>query len=329
MSSLGTMAWDFTKNNPASQLTRLWLATLIRAVMTRDITQFRSVLQAISAARLGDGNQGGSPDPNQPLWGVARYPDNLTLIVLGGTYTPQQWYSHLAGFQMRSGPWPGKVHSYWAQTAAALAANIGGALGPLPGQRFFLTGHSWGGACAQILCYLLAQQYPGSTFQTVTFGSPKVGNQAFADAFDSYLGEEHVVRDPVVVLPPSVSATTKFLFLGAASFLFPNTYARAGVMSWNTGGPQQLTRGFNYYDHENLALVDLLTNSQFVRCHALYYYALTFFRQCKLNANLRGATWALDLGYDLADLQTLNANFSQSEGLVTNPAFPVPIPNEP
>lgn len=326
--TVSSMVWDFS-NSGTYNLMRYWLSTLIRAVMRNDSALLQNVLNASGNPWLLIANQGASPDPNIPLWAAASYPGNVTLIVVGGTYLPSQWYGHIGGLGMSTGPWQGRVHTYWANTATALAAQITGTLGSLPAQRFFLVGHSWGGACCQILNYLLAAAYPGSTFQTVTFGAPKVGNADFGRGFNAYLVNDKIANDPITFLPPYVNSFQKFLVLGVSSLFFANHYAHAGVAFEHGGGPGRGLGTAGLLSNDNGALLCLLTNREPMRNHQLYYYAKHYFRSVELDVASRGPNLPADLGFDFEALNTQNGIISQAEGLVVTPAWPVPENAEP
>jgi predicted lipase len=65
-----------------------------------------------------------------------------------------------------------------------------------------LTGHSLGGALAQLAAVELAQQ--GYNISLMTFGSPRVGDGTFANIINSLVSQNFRVthwRDPVVHVP--------------------------------------------------------------------------------------------------------------------------------
>lgn len=93
-------------------------------------------------------------------------------------------------------------------TYAALRENLKGnltAIGCAPGSEVAVTGHSLGAAVAQLAMFDLA----GDGYRIVrsyVFGSPRVGNQAWAMAFQARLAGTEVYlvthgRDPVPHLP--------------------------------------------------------------------------------------------------------------------------------
>jgi len=77
-----------------------------------------------------------------------------------------------------------------------------------PGNKVTYTGHSLGGALAN----LAAAEHQGEKgkVEVVTFGAPRVGDKAFAATLESKLGQEKITRvttpgDPITQVPPSAS----------------------------------------------------------------------------------------------------------------------------
>jgi len=73
----------------------------------------------------------------------------------------------------------------------------------------YLTGHSLGGALAQVMGAYLANKYSDRNFRVITFGQPKVGNDKFKDWSENELTNLSVWRfvnrsDAVPRLPPGV-----------------------------------------------------------------------------------------------------------------------------
>lgn len=68
-----------------------------------------------------------------------------------------------------------------------------------------LVGHSLGGALALLDAVFLPLHLPtGTKFTTITYGMPRVGNQAFADYVDAHVTNlSHInnKKDPVPILP--------------------------------------------------------------------------------------------------------------------------------
>ncbi|KAF9466209.1 lipase [Collybia nuda] len=91
-----------------------------------------------------------------------------------------------------------------ARSAAAVLAAVQSAMSKNGATKVTIVGHSLGGAIALITSVYLPLHLPASTtFQTFTYGMPRVGNQAFADYVDSHLHLAHVNnQDDIVPIVP-------------------------------------------------------------------------------------------------------------------------------
>lgn len=128
-------------------------------------------------------------------------------LVFRGTVTVEEWIRNLnislAPF-LRDGF--GKVHEGFLQTYGLLRSAILEALvTDGGGKRLFITGHSLGGALATLAAADISRgtMYPSPVLYT--FGSPRVGDRFFADAFNrrNGLSSYRVVNtsDVVVSIP--------------------------------------------------------------------------------------------------------------------------------
>ncbi|KAK0383717.1 hypothetical protein NLU13_9628 [Sarocladium strictum] len=102
-----------------------------------------------------------------------------------------------------------KVHqgfsAAWDEIAVAAQAAINTALAANPGYRVIATGHSLGGAVATLGAVYLRQN--GIPIDTYSYGSPRVGNDKFANFVSNQTGGEYRVThtdDPVPRLPPII-----------------------------------------------------------------------------------------------------------------------------
>ncbi|KAF9466208.1 lipase class 3 family protein [Collybia nuda] len=91
-----------------------------------------------------------------------------------------------------------------ARSAAAVLAAVKTAMSANGATSVTIVGHSLGGAIALISSVYLPLHLPaGTTFKTVTYGMPRVGNQAFADYVDSHASVSHVNnQDDIVPIVP-------------------------------------------------------------------------------------------------------------------------------
>ena len=102
----------------------------------------------------------------------------------------------------------GFLESYEAlQPGVAAALNV---LGAAESPFVWVTGHSLGAAMAEVATFeLIAQGFPVST--AYTFGTPRVGNPAWASAYSAVVNQKGVAnfrvihdKDAVPHLPPKV-----------------------------------------------------------------------------------------------------------------------------
>jgi Lipase (class 3) len=116
-----------------------------------------------------------------------------TAIVIAGTNQPSDWLINLLAMPM-GGTWD--VHPGYAAIAVALAPQIRAI--ETPGSLTVI-GHSKGGAIAALLGAILG-------CQAVSFGSPRVGSQRFADHCPASVLYSRVIRpfDIVARLPSRI-----------------------------------------------------------------------------------------------------------------------------
>ncbi|KIJ65392.1 hypothetical protein HYDPIDRAFT_39340 [Hydnomerulius pinastri MD-312] len=69
-----------------------------------------------------------------------------------------------------------------------------------------MVGHSMGGAVSLDSIYLPLWLPRGTTFKTIAYGLPRVGNQELANYVDANTNLTHInnMEDPVLVLPPMI-----------------------------------------------------------------------------------------------------------------------------
>ncbi|KAK0501862.1 Alpha/Beta hydrolase protein [Armillaria luteobubalina] len=97
----------------------------------------------------------------------------------------------------------------FSRIASTVLSTVQSALTSTGAQSVVVTGHSLGAALATLDALMFHDALTNISIQTTTFGSPRVGDQAFADFVDSSLSNEGFARitnkaDPVPHLPPLV-----------------------------------------------------------------------------------------------------------------------------
>ncbi|KAG7445156.1 alpha/beta-hydrolase [Guyanagaster necrorhizus] len=100
-----------------------------------------------------------------------------------------------------------QVHSGFkesqADTATEVLSLVKTAMSKYSTTSVAVVGHSLGGAIALLDGVYLDLQLPMASVSVISYGMPRVGNQAFADYVDAHVNVSHVnnKRDPVPILP--------------------------------------------------------------------------------------------------------------------------------
>ncbi len=144
--------------------------------------------------------------PTVPL-GAYQIGAEFVIVAISGTETLLHWALNVLGsLQTAAPPVPGKVSTYWATAAFQVAVAIGPAItAALPSRRLVLLGHSSGGAIVQILASLWSD-LAGNGTTVYTYGAPRVGDPAFADAVGGVVHRVENTDDPIPSLPPETWA---------------------------------------------------------------------------------------------------------------------------
>jgi len=160
---------------------------------------------------------GGDGDTTQ-FWYVGFDPVSASIVVAHQGTDPSQFEADLtdADFFLETlnpSLFPGisssvEVHNGFAaeqaSTAPAILAAVTSGLSEFGTKEVLLTGHSLGAALSLLDSVYLPLHLPSSTsFKTMVYGLPRVGNQAFANYVDAHQHLIHVnnEEDPVPILP--------------------------------------------------------------------------------------------------------------------------------
>lgn len=141
---------------------------------------------------------------------LAEMGDHLILSFKGTSISSRQNIATDLDFTMTKPGWsPGRIHQgfangledAWIQIANALARHR-------PHRKeIWVTGHSLGAALAQLAAYRLKHQLKYEIRAVYTYGTPRVGDEGFVNAYDQSLGERtfpHINADDVVPnVPPA------------------------------------------------------------------------------------------------------------------------------
>ncbi|ANE48631.1 hypothetical protein SY83_01060 [Paenibacillus swuensis] len=159
-------------------------------------------------------------DSKKELYGFVLESANEFVIAFRGTDSAEDWVSDSMAGQVpfrfvRNG---GKTHSGFTALYASMRQDILRTLRGLPsGKPLYITGHSLGGALATLCAVDVAVHSKFSRPRIYTFGSPRVGNDAFAAKFNRLIRVSRRIantQDIVPSLPPRVyrSAQTRQVF---------------------------------------------------------------------------------------------------------------------
>jgi len=162
---------------------------------------------------------GGDGDAVQ-FWYVGYLPTAQTVIVAHQGTNPVKLLADLTDLNILLKPldaslFPGipsdvEAHSGFAneqaRTASTILYHVKSTLSAQGLSQVTVVGHSLGGALALLDGVFFRLQLPGVTVNVISYGMPRVGNQAFANFVDSQLGGRvtHVNnrKDPVPIVPP-------------------------------------------------------------------------------------------------------------------------------
>lgn len=145
-------------------------------------------------------------DPDNPIPCIAFARQGTHYYVwVAGTVNVDQWIGNVAGC-LTPRPYADGilVHSFfWLLAQQLLVGGDSHLPASAPGIRFTVTGHSLGGAVAQILCIELGNRYGVDNVELLTFGQPKCFTAGLSggDLWPTYI-RVRVPNDPVPMVPP-------------------------------------------------------------------------------------------------------------------------------
>lgn len=125
-------------------------------------------------------------------------PDGTNFVVFRGTQANKAT-DILVDLRFGLKPWRGlgRVHRGFRETYESLEDAIGKWLARRPAGRLVVTGHSLGAAMATVMAAVREEA------ELVTFGSPRVGDAAFAARFEARAVRRYVdCTDGVTIVPP-------------------------------------------------------------------------------------------------------------------------------
>jgi pimeloyl-ACP methyl ester carboxylesterase len=163
--------------------------------------------------------------------------DRVAVIAFRGTDERFDWIANGDFRQLLDLDGARRVHSGFRSAYRPFDQQVQDYLREHAPERVWITGHSLGGAMAACCAYeLLKTRAPISG--VVTFGQPRVGNEALAQYLDAELGDRYLrlmnEGDPVPILPPCFGR-----YLPA--------YWHSGRRAWFFGGELFTTEGPTLY----------------------------------------------------------------------------------
>lgn len=159
-------------------------------------------------------------DPTNPVPCIAFARQGLHYYIwVAGTVNIDQWTGNVAG-ALTPRPYANGilVHSFfWLLAQQLIAGGESRLPTPADGIKFTVTGHSLGGAVAQILCIELGTRYGRDNVELLTFGQPKCFTAGLpgTQLWPTYV-RVRVPQDPVPMVPPD-RLLSFFLSLGIPS----------------------------------------------------------------------------------------------------------------
>lgn len=128
--------------------------------------------------------------------------------------------------------YPGLVCPFYADSANQLLIQFYAWLVERLGtRRIIVCGHSYGGACAQLIAHRLCVGLPGQVEAAVIFGAPRVGNRVWTENQLGVVRRLQTVEDLICTLPPNDPTLLAILDGGVRA---RGQYLHAGV-GWDLG----------------------------------------------------------------------------------------------
>lgn len=167
---------------------------------------------------------------------IGNVPEGV-IVAFQGTLPPSErsgladWAEDLDADPVSDPHYPGLVHAGFRDAVAAILPRLAP---EIPAGPLFITGHSLGGAMAQLAAFRLAGENPN----VVTFAAPMVGDAEFAASLASLVRYENQ-GDVVPSVPPGIykhAGTPRLIWGGSVVADYPNGWTAAVWRSLLTGG---------------------------------------------------------------------------------------------
>ena len=221
------------ENNPARQaqwMTRLGLdrPAMIRSGQPCGATCF---IERILQAWFPRSKQPEASESDQFFAFVGILQGRIILLAVRGTDNPENFLTDADALLVPHVPYPGLVHQGFAAAVDALWPQLQTAIASLPRTLpVWIAGHSLGGAMATLASVRLAAQ--GFQVKAVyTFGSPRVGDNVFHDAYQFNACNYRFVNYDDIV--PHLPLRLAFKHVGTPELLNGDGKLTTGQPAWD------------------------------------------------------------------------------------------------
>lgn len=225
--------------NTSSEVFPTYWAAYVHATLVRAVSMGRQdIIQNWSAA--AGGNQVYfSPADDSLLSGVAIVKDHqVGVVAFQGTLTTYQTLQQILNVTQGTFPGvPGTVNGYYGACFFERKAAFQNAINALPpGFRLYFTGHSAGGAIAQVAFNWFRYNSNITAWGCMTFGQPRAGNPTFANSTPRPYLRWIAQDDFIPGLPPNTFQAFALLGPIATNILGVNyRHARSGWLLMDNG----------------------------------------------------------------------------------------------
>lgn len=179
-----------------------------------------------------------------PRSGFVAMSDEVAVVAFRGTDDPEDWIANFTWDQLADSQSDREVHTgFWGEYKV-FAQAVRDSLDDRAPKRIWITGHSLGGAMAACCAYDFLQK-EAPLAGVVTFGQPRIGNEALAKFLDVELGDRYLRLmnhgDPVVILPPGTGRLIPSYWHSGrrAWFLAGQLFANQGPTPYSQPAPDE------------------------------------------------------------------------------------------
>lgn len=177
------------------------------------------------------------PESWPPSLAVIRSGSGRYFVLMPGTVNISQWRGHVIGSFLRSyAGGQSLLNGQWAYAADEVGAEIQSVIPPPSEGVVHYSGHSYGGAVAQVLAFrrLAAGD---SAAQVLTFGAPKAYTSGYPGPLPSVYWRVASTNDVVSTIPPDIAIGSFSQWAYPMDIIAQNArwthYGAQNVLNWN------------------------------------------------------------------------------------------------